>query len=169
MVKHSKKVLPLILFLIIISLLGCSEGKKIKVAPKLNDKAPNFSVSNLDGEKITLDDIDNKIVLVSFWKIESPSSIRQLDALQRIRNKFGDNIRIIAVNVQDKTTDINNFMNKNDYDFDVINDSAGKISSEYNLSILPTTFLIDKEGIIKEIKKYEELTENDQILTKLNS
>lgn len=168
MIKQQKKIWVLILCLIIILLNGCTETK-VKVAPKLNAKAPNFVVSNLDGDKINLDEIKDKIIIVSFWKIESPSAIRQLKSLKRIQNKYSDKVRILAVNVQDKTPDINDFVIKNDYDFEIINDKDGKISNQYALSIFPTSFLIDKDGIIKEIKKYDELTEVDPILTKLNS
>lgn len=168
MIKENRRLLILFLSLIIIFIFGCSK-KDIKTAPKLDAKAPDFTVSNIESESITLEKLKDKIVILSFWKIESPSSIRQLKTLQKIQVKYGESVTILAVNVEDETSKINKFINYNDYSFDIISDKNGSISNKYALSILPTTFLINQEGIIKEIKKYEHLTETNPTLIKLNS
>lgn len=155
----------IIIFVLFLILTGCTT-KQVPEAPKINAKAPAFSVSDLENNKLILSDLD-KPVIIAFWKIDSPSSLRQLKDLQAIQNKYGDKLIIMAFNVEDNPSRVIDFQNNYDYTFHIIIDKEGQISSKYKLSLLPTTFLTDEDGIIKGVTKYESLTVNNQSLKDL--
>ncbi len=115
-----------------------------------NEKIPEFATSSLMDETIILSnqDINNKISLINFFaswcapcKIEHPLFIE-------LKNRFPD-LLIIGINYKDKKEDAINFLNKegNPYGF-IGTDYKGNIGLEFDVLVLPKTFLTNKQGEI---------------------
>ena len=109
--------------------------------------APDFTLENLEGEEVSLSDYRGKIVLINFWAtwckfcdIEMPD----LDAL----DKENDDVVVLAVDVNEELSKVKKYIEKGGYEFEVVLDSDGSISREYLVSAYPTTYAIDKEGIL---------------------
>lgn len=69
-----------------------------------------------------------------------------IEALQEIMK--GENFRILTVNYGEKESKVRKFMDQFSYTFDVIVDEHNKIGSEFKISGLPTTFILDQDGKI---------------------
>ena len=123
-------------------------------APRAGFSAPDFSVTTLQGETISLEQFRGKIVLVNFWASWCPPCRTEMPALQSIAEKYSAQpVAILAVNAayQDNLADIQEFINNLSATFLIPLDDDGEVSRLFLVSALPTTFFIDREGIIRKV------------------
>ena len=112
--------------------------------------APNFTLKNLEGKEVSLNEFRGKYVLLNFWatwcgpcKIEMPS----LETLyQRFKNK---NFEMLAIsNDMYGATVVKAFVKANKINFPVLLDQQLKASNKFGVISLPSTFMIDPKGKI---------------------
>lgn len=115
--------------------------------------APNFILENLQGEQVSLDDYRGKTVIVNFWTTTCPYCIKEMPDFQKIYSERKDtDFTILAVNIGESKATVNNFMKKNNYTFPVVFDKKGEVSYMYNITGVPTSIIIDGEGIVRGIR-----------------
>lgn len=116
------------------------------------NKAPAFILPNLDGEDVSLADLEGKVVLLSFWTTWCPYCKADMPGMDSIYIKYKeDGFMVLAINVTalERTPNaVRNFINESGYVFPVLLDVAGDVSEKYNVQALPTSFLISKNGEI---------------------
>ena len=61
-------------------------------------------------------------------------------------------LAVLTVNIRESAGQVQEFMDKNEYSFNVLLDTDGAVASRYRVSAIPVTFLIDREGVIRKIK-----------------
>ena len=123
-------------------------------APMEGFPAPDFELKTLDGEPISLSDMRGKAVLINFWASWCPPCRSEMPAMQQIYEEYGpDEFVILAVNSthQDRLTDAESFVAERGLTFPILLDTQGQVSSTYQVRSLPTSFFVDRDGIIREI------------------
>lgn len=121
-------------------------------------KAPDFTLVDQYGKTHKLSDYKGKVVFLNFWATWCPPCRSELPNIEDIYKEYGkDNNNVIILGVtapnlgrEGSKQDIIDFMNKNSYTFPVMFDNNGDIMNEYSIQAFPTTFIIDKEGNVKE-------------------
>lgn len=115
--------------------------------------APDFKLKNLEGQIVRLSDYKSKLVLLNFWETWDPSSKDQLSILNAVNNELVPEDDTVILAVTDQSSDqVKKFIKENKYDVDVLNDKDQKVFESYNVRQIPTTYIIDKDGIIKDSK-----------------
>jgi thiol-disulfide isomerase/thioredoxin len=129
-------------------------------SPKLlpNDTiAPNWELLSLKNEKINLKDLRGQLVMIDFFTKSCYPCMLALPGLQSIHEKYKTRgLKVIGINIYDKKEDcINTFLSKHGITYTVL--LGGKdVGINYNVSGIPTIYLIDKNGkIIFSIDGYE--------------
>ena len=123
-------------------------------APMEGFLAPDFELITLNGETLSLSDFRGKVVLVNFWASWCPPCRSEMPAMQEIYQQYGpDDFVILAVNntQADNLADIQNFVDERGLTFPILLDNTGQVSAAYQVRSLPTSFFIDREGIIREV------------------
>ena len=123
-------------------------------APHKGFLAPNFSLSTIEGETITLSDLRSQPVLINLWTSWCPPCKAEMPALEHVyRDYKDDGLVILAVNStnQDNTADAIGFVQDLGLTFTVLLDQDGSVSKQYHLQALPTSIFINREGVIQEI------------------
>ncbi|MCP5046924.1 MAG: TlpA family protein disulfide reductase [bacterium] len=124
----------------------------ILFAQKIDTKAPGFSGQNPDGKTISLSDFKGKVVLLDFWASWCGPCRKAFPLLVELYKKNKDkDFEIIAINLDRDKNSMNNFLKKQGepVSFPIIFDPKGDIPPLYDLKAMPTTYLIDKKGIIR--------------------
>jgi thiol-disulfide isomerase/thioredoxin len=111
--------------------------------------APDFTLHDMDGESYKLHDYHGKVVLINFWATWCPPCRKEMPALDALYKKLGgDLFTVLAVNQWEDpdhvfayTGELNVFPT-----FPILFDPESKISAEYGVKGLPTSFLIDTKG-----------------------
>ncbi|AJD92980.1 peroxiredoxin [Jeotgalibacillus malaysiensis] len=123
-------------------------------AVKEGNPVPAVEVTTLDGEVVNLRDYQGKKVILNFWATWCPPCIAEMPHMQEYyENEAGDqNVEILAVNLTSKDNGmdkIESFVDDYGLSFPVLLDETGAIGDEFQAFTIPTTYLIDEEGVIQ--------------------
>lgn len=121
-------------------------------------KAPDFTLVDQYGKAHKLSDYKGKVVFLNFWATWCPPCRGELPHIEEIYKQYKNNsndVIILGVTApglgrEGSKQDIIDFMSKSGYTFPVMFDNKGDIMNEYSIEAFPTTFIIDKEGNVKE-------------------
>ncbi len=116
--------------------------------------APNFVLQSVDGERIELKDLKGKGVFLNFWGTWCGPCKQEFPYMANQYEVFKDRgVEIVAVNVGESNIAVKNFMESYGVNFPVAMDKDRQVTEAYDITPLPTTFLINPEGkVIKVIK-----------------
>lgn len=154
------KLLSIIILTLGISWIGLSAtfpggvSERGIQAPQEGFFAPDFTLETLNGGTVTLSALRGRPVLVNLWASWCRPCQYEMPAMQRIYEKYKDTgFTILAVNTiyQDNPTDVAAFVQKYGLSFPILLDKDGTVSNHYQLLALPSSFFIDRDGLIQEI------------------
>ena len=114
--------------------------------------APDFTLEDMDEEQHKFADYRGKVVLLNFWATWCPPCKREMPSMERLYQKFnGENFTVIAINQMETGDHVFAYTGQLDVDptFTVLFDKDSKVSQAYRVRGLPTTYLIDKKGVIR--------------------
>ncbi len=114
--------------------------------------AADFELQNMDEEIVKLTDFRGKVVLINFWATWCPPCIREMPSMERLQQKVeADDFKVIAINQMESPDDVFAFTGQLEMDptFEILFDANSKVSQNYAVRGLPTTYLIDKKGNIR--------------------
>jgi len=117
----------------------------------VGDPAPDFSLTGLDGAKHQLTDYKGRVTFVNFWATWCGPCQVELPTLEKFVAQQGDKgAMVLAVNAGETTDQINTYFKQNDISgLNVLLDSNIEVYTAYGINALPTTFIVDKEGVIR--------------------
>lgn len=116
---------------------------------------PHLILTSIQNQTLHTAHLHNKVTLVHFWATTCPSCIQEMAQLVKMHHQFSQQgFDIIAVAVQQNSPDfVLDYVKKNPLPFFVTLDTNGEIANTFGgVSLIPTSFLINKEGEI--IQKY---------------
>lgn len=109
--------------------------------------APNFTLMNLEGKEVSLEDFRGKIVLINFWATWCGYCDKEMPDIQKLSEE-NDDLVVLAVNVMEKKEIVERYIEEGGYNFEVVLDEKGDIAIKYLAQYLPTSYFIDKDGIL---------------------
>jgi thiol-disulfide isomerase/thioredoxin len=148
--KDNKRTLIYILFtFIIIASFYQKIGINKKGLSVGREAAPSFTLSDPEGKEISLSDFKGKPVVLNFWATWCPPCIAEMPALNTISDSYKDSgVIVIGINSGESVETVKSFVGKFGISFPVLLDGDQKINDKYKIFGLPTTFFIDKNGVI---------------------
>jgi DsbE subfamily thiol:disulfide oxidoreductase len=131
---------------------GEDETSSIEQAlPQEGYLAPSLQGDTLSGDPVNLDAVQGKVVLINFWATWCPPCRLEMPAMQTLYDRYHDQgFEILAVNLQEQDSQMSAFVDEMGLTFPVIVDRTGDLSSAYRVTSLPTTFIVDREGVIRD-------------------
>ncbi len=121
-------------------------------SPQVGFPAPDFSLAGVDGQTRHLADLIGQPVILNFWATWCPPCQAEMPALQALAGDDGNQgITVLGVNQAEGLDQVRGFLQNKGIDFPVVLDTNAAVSQAYRVRSLPTTFFIDREGVIDEI------------------
>ena len=115
-----------------------------------NGPTPNFSLTDLKDATRTLADYRGKVVVVNFWASWCPPCITEMPVLERLKQKLdGQPFEIVTINVGEKKYRVWKFVKLISFGLPVLLDERKDTFNTWGASVLPTSFLLDKEGHVR--------------------
>lgn len=120
---------------------------------KVGSPSPSFSLPNLNGKTVSLEEyLGKKVIVLSFFASWSKSCQEEILFLQDLHKKYRwKGVKVIGVSFDRKLKKLNSFVNENNIRFEILHDKKLKTLKDFRILIIPTLFVIDKEGNIKSI------------------
>jgi len=115
--------------------------------------APAFAVTTVDGQRVSLDDLQGKVVLIDFWATWCEPCREALPHMKEIAKKFqGQPLVILSVSLDANAQQWRDFITKNDMTWLQYRDGgfSGPISKMFNVEAIPHTFTIDADGVLQD-------------------
>lgn len=122
--------------------------------PREGFLAPDFRLETTSGETVELADLRGHPVLINLWATWCPPCRAEMPAIQRVHQEYsGQGLQVLAVNAtnQDDASRIEAFARDYQLTFPILLDRDGRVTRDYQMRALPTTFFIDREGVIQEV------------------
>ncbi len=116
----------------------------------IGSPAPELSLQKLNGATFNLSSLKGKPVLLSFYTTWSDSCVENLKFLNSIDKTF-KGIDIVTVAFENKASKTSSFLKKNNIDLFTLLDAGKESIKDYQILIIPMTFLIDANGMIDKI------------------
>lgn len=117
--------------------------------------APRVTFTSIQGEKLAPEHLRGRVVLVNFWATDCVICVKEMPRLVETYRKFEPrNLEVIAVAMRyDPPNYVLRYAEKNALPFKVALDPMGELAGAFdNVSLTPTTIVIDKRGnIVKRI------------------
>ena len=114
--------------------------------------AIDFKVTDLNGEALSLEKYRGKIILLDFWATWCPPCIQEMPHLKQTYAKFkNQDFTIIGISVDRGLEPLKSFVSEENITWPQHFDNGGPIAKMYNITHIPTTFLIDGKGIIQAV------------------
>jgi thiol-disulfide isomerase/thioredoxin len=121
----------------------------------MNDPASKFTLLDLNGNKVSLDSLKGKTVVIDFWATWCGPCKASFPAMQKLvdRHKDDKNVAFLFVDTwehgDDKRQDATDFLKKSPYTFHVLLDNDNKVVTAYEVTGIPTKFVIDRNGVTR--------------------
>ncbi len=120
------------------------------VAPRVGYLAPDFTLSTLEGDSVTLSQLKGSIVVINFWATWCPSCREEMPRLEAVYKEFkGRGLVVLGVDIKEDKGTVARFIQEVGLTFPIPMDSDGAISDRYQVHGLPTSFFVDREGSIR--------------------
>jgi thiol-disulfide isomerase/thioredoxin len=123
-------------------------------APREGFLAPDFTLTSLDGETITLSDLRGRPVLVNIWASWCTPCKAEMPAIQKVYDQYRDQgFIVLAVNAtrQDSAAAAQAFITQGGYTFPVLLDPQGEAARLYLMRALPTSAFIGRDGVVTRV------------------
>lgn len=151
-----------------VSLLVCCIGCVVPIGSKVGDKAPDFTLSTLDGGQVRLADLKGSPVVLVFWTTECGACIYQMPFLEEAHDELGNDVEFVNINIGEGSYQVQAVIDYYGFSLPVALDSDEMVSTDYNIIYTPTNIVIDKHGVINYIRKGA-FTSGTEILSILNA
>jgi cytochrome c-type biogenesis protein CcmF len=115
--------------------------------PLPGEQARDFTLGLLDGSSVTLSEMRGEVVLINFWASWCPPCEDEMPALQAIWEEFeAQGVTVLGVAYDDTEADAREMITQFGLSYPVGLDAGDRISSDYGITGVPETFLVDQNG-----------------------
>ncbi|MBS3943073.1 MAG: TlpA family protein disulfide reductase [Dethiobacter sp.] len=122
--------------------------------PQAGNTAPDFTIPDaLTGQNVSLSDFRGKAVLLNFWSTWCSACRAQKPDLIDAYFDFADQgLIILGVNLGESAQVVREYANQQGIPYALLLDTEQKVADLYQVRGIPTTFLIDGQGVIREVR-----------------
>ncbi|MDR0408039.1 MAG: TlpA family protein disulfide reductase [Campylobacteraceae bacterium] len=138
-----KKIVLIAFFML--SLIFAQTGDGVKIG----EKSPEISAKDLSGKSVKLDEFEDKVIVVRFWEKGCRHCMMEMPKLQELQDEYKDDLTVIGINSYNPIEDIKTFQNEYKITFTLLKDDLDITKKRYGVIVVPTTFIIDKSGVVK--------------------
>ena len=131
-------------------LIDFQQTNAAEIGTEVGNKAPNFTLKNMNNKDITLRNLEGKKVFINFWASWCPPCKTEMPAIQKLHENYGEEIEIIAVNLEEQKKKVKKYLENENLNFTVLLDKNKKAANKYLIRAIPTSYFLDENGVIIE-------------------
>jgi len=134
--------------LVILALFpGCTSKEKGPASAA----APDFTLQDLSGKKVTLSGLKGSVVLLEFWATWCPPCRASIPGIERLHKAYGNKgLTILAISYDEGGWDkVRDFVAEHKITYAVLK-GTDDVSAKYLVRMIPAMYLVDKQGIIRK-------------------
>jgi peroxiredoxin len=156
-----KRVLTLVISGIYYAFSEQNEASKEKrvmaemnIGVKEGNLAPDFELMDLNGNPVKLSDYVGKKVILNFWATWCPPCRVEMPQMAKIHEDYEEEAVVLAVNLTNTERGqsvVRSFVERSELHFPIVLDAEGIVSETYRIIAYPTSYIIDTQGVIRDV------------------
>ncbi len=156
------------------AVLGCLHSQPaasgVLETYQLDSEVTTFSLEDLRGDTTQLMEYRGRVLLVNFWASWCPPCIREMPGIQRLQQRLGDQpFTILTINVGEQKYKVWKFVQLINLNLPVLLDPNSRTFNDWGSSILPTSFLLDRQGRVRYRAQGDLEWDSDEIVSLINT
>jgi len=131
------------------------------------EMAPNFTLKNRSGKNIKLSELRGQVVMINFWASWCGPCRQEMPILEKLYKKYKSlGFVILGVNVDEDRKQAESLLKQIPVSFPILFDTDNKISAKYNVTAMPSSYFVDRDGKLRSehkgyLPEYEQLYKNE--------
>jgi peroxiredoxin len=114
--------------------------------------APNFTLEDLSGQRVSLSDFRGRVTVLNFWATWCLPCKRELPSLQQLQEKFRpDSLTVVTISVDQDRSALEYFVRQGRYSFLVLWDRQKTASQQFGVAFFPQSYVVDKAGRLVDV------------------
>lgn len=146
-----KILVSFVMFAFVFCVNTCYAGVEETKAPiQIGNPIPSIELPSVTGNAINTDSLKDSAMLLTFFSTWSKPCLDNLLAIQQLSEKF-KGLKVVAVSFDKKSAAVDTFLKNNGLDLTCLIDKKQKYLDTFHILMIPTTFLVDKNGNLKKV------------------
>lgn len=156
LIRIVKTVLVITFFLLLLFSISCQEKPQEEhIRAELNKKAPLFTLKDMNGTDVSLADFEGKVAVIDFWASWCHACKLAAPVLEKLYQKYQNrDVIILGISLDSgfkAEKNVRDFIKDYHQTYPILWDDE-RTSTTYGITIVPTTFVLDKDHVI--VKEY---------------
>jgi cytochrome c biogenesis protein CcmG/thiol:disulfide interchange protein DsbE len=119
------------------------------MAKVAGQKAPDFTLSGVDGTQVSLQQYKGKVIFLNFWATWCIPCREEMPALEKLHHTYrAQDLVVLAIDLKESPEQVKAFFEKHALSFPSVIDPNGAVFRAYSVTGMPTTYLIGRDGTI---------------------
>ncbi|MFU8840614.1 MAG: TlpA family protein disulfide reductase [Nitriliruptoraceae bacterium] len=111
-------------------------------------RVPDRVMATLDGEELSLTALAGEPLVVNLWASWCPPCVAEMPDLERVHRDLADQVRFVGINTQDDRDQAEALAARTGVTYELTLDPDGAVFRDLEVIAMPTTFLVDADGVI---------------------
>lgn len=140
---------------------GFGRDPREVASPLLDRPAPSWTLTTLDGQTLSSDELAGRPYVVNFWASWCiPACVDEHPVLAAAHQRYGEDLAIVGVLYQDKPDDARAFLARyGDAGYPHLVDPEGRLAIDFGVTGPPETFFVDADGLVRH-RQFGPLTDD---------
>ncbi len=132
-------------------LSSCDQKVEQPKGPEVGKPAPGFTLTDTKGKTWSLSELKGQVVFVNFWATWCPPCREEMPSMQKIYTSLpSDKFKLLSILNNDRPDFAESLAATIGFTFPILVDPGSKTGRAYGLTGVPETYIIDKQGILRE-------------------
>jgi peroxiredoxin len=145
---RTRTLLSVLAFVGVLGLVATVAAQSLSVGAR----APEIGLRDFNGQNVRMADLRGKVVIVDFWASWCAPCREELPVLNRLYSRYREQgLVVVGVSVDRTERNARGFLRRTPVDFRVVHDSAHAVAGRYNPPTMPSSYIVDRRGVIRHI------------------
>jgi peroxiredoxin len=123
-------------------------------AANIQGKAPNFTLKSNSGKNIKLTELRGQVILLNFWASWCGPCRQEMPLLEKLQQRYSAlGFTVLGVNVEEDPSKAKSLLKDIPVSFPILFDTQNTVSKLYDVSAMPSTVMIDRDGNMRYLHK----------------
>jgi thiol-disulfide isomerase/thioredoxin len=125
----------------------------LDTAPKPGFLAPAFKLTGMDGKSYEVGGKREKPLMLNFWASWCGPCELEAPDLKSVYEKYSNDFDLYGINTTDKDNldEAKKFVKQYKLPFPILLDTDGKVADQFRFNLIPTSFLVDRNGVVVDV------------------